>query len=128
MLWCYCCSLNSSQIASLQNGVFAQIAPKKCIICRTAENYQIRYQKGAGTKMHKCLIKTSNMTMLMFFLFFPPQIKKRIVPIEKTVLESIPSINVVTLIFADRKYKKIIWSFYQVWMMQFLVQLYGRCN
>ena len=126
MLWCYCCSLNSSQIASLQNGVFAQIAPKKCIICRTAENYQIRYQKGAGTKMHKCLVWPWNTIMQLSFLF-SPLLKKR-KAITKTVLESILSINLVTLIFADRKYMKLIWSFDQVWMMQFLVQLYGRCN
>jgi hypothetical protein len=126
MLWCYCCSLNSSQIASLQNGVFAQIAPKKCIICRTAENYQIRYQKGAGTKMQKCLVWPWNTIMQLSFLF-SPLLKKR-KAITKTVLESILSINVVTLIFANRKYMKLIWSFDQVWMMQFLVQSYGRCN
>ena len=33
----------------------SQIAPK-CMICITASNMQIRCQKGAGTKMHKCLV------------------------------------------------------------------------
>jgi len=65
MLWCLCCSLNSSKIAHLEGAIMhhflnfdarlepnlSQIAP----ILMQMHN-QIRFQKGAGTKMHKCLV------------------------------------------------------------------------
>ena len=76
MLWCWCCSLNSSQIAQLEDAVFyydskfaqniLQIHPnsmKMCLFYITGSRklVQLRYYKseykGAGTKIHKCLVR-----------------------------------------------------------------------
>ena len=54
MLWCQCCSLNSSQIESIESAVSASNLMQILQHCRKL--MEIRCQKGAGTKLQKCLV------------------------------------------------------------------------
>ena len=58
--WCWCCSLNTSHIASLEGVVpvsFIKIWSKFVPNNTTVKKVQIRQHKGSGTKMYKCLVR-----------------------------------------------------------------------